>query len=169
MISPLHLHTQARVQPSNTYIHTYIKFVLDKYNNVTQSPDKTTCTPDPAKYKSNLDLKINNTALLMATHSKVLGQKLDPKLTYSTYIHNISVHVHRPLQIHLAIRGINKLFAHLHHTSVTLKRYFPPQSSHPCPTQKKITLSQIILTQSPAGGPRAGGSDSPTSKDHGNG
>ena len=49
--------------------------------------NKTTCTlftPDPAEYKSNLDLKIN-TALHMATH---------PKLTYSTHIHNISVQAH---------------------------------------------------------------------------
>ena len=35
----------------------------------------------------------------MATHSKVLGLTLDPKLTYSTHIHNISVHAHKPLQI----------------------------------------------------------------------
>ena len=27
MTSPSHLHTQARVQPRNTYIHTYIKFL----------------------------------------------------------------------------------------------------------------------------------------------
>ena len=35
----------------------------------------------------------------MATHSKVLGLTLDPKLTYSTHIHNISVQAHKPLQI----------------------------------------------------------------------
>ena len=35
----------------------------------------------------------------MATHPKVLGLTLDPKLTYSTHIHNISVHAHKPLQI----------------------------------------------------------------------
>ena len=33
----------------------------------------------------------------MATHPKVLT--LDPKLTYSTHIHNISVQAHKPLQI----------------------------------------------------------------------
>ena len=32
-------------------------------------------------------------------HSKVLGLTLDIKLTYSTHIHNISVHAHKPLQI----------------------------------------------------------------------
>ena len=37
------------------------------------------------------DLKINNTALPMATHPNGLGLTLDPKLTFSTYIHNISV------------------------------------------------------------------------------
>ena len=35
----------------------------------------------------------------MATHPKILGLTLDPKLTYSTHIHNISVLTHKPLQI----------------------------------------------------------------------
>ena len=30
----------------------------------------------------------------MASHPRVLGLTLDPKLTYSTHIHNISVHAH---------------------------------------------------------------------------
>ena len=54
---------------------------------------------DPSEYKSNLVFKINNTALLMTTHPNVLGLTLDPKLTYSTHIHNISVQVHTPLQM----------------------------------------------------------------------
>ena len=99
--SPSHLYTQARVQPRNTYNHTNIKF-LPEQNNRTLNPYKTTCTlftPDPAEYKSNFDLKINNTALRMATHPKVLGLTLDQKLTYSTHIHNISVQSHNPLQM----------------------------------------------------------------------
>ena len=48
-------------------------------------------TTEPGEYKSNLELKINNTALPMETHPKVLGLTLDPKLTYSTHLHNISV------------------------------------------------------------------------------
>ena len=66
------------------------------------NPDKTTCTLftlDPAEYTSNLDLIINNKALPMAMHPKVLVFTLDPKLTYSTHIHNISVQAHTPLQI----------------------------------------------------------------------
>ena len=93
MTSPSHLHTPAQVQPRNTYSHTYIKF-LPGQNNLTLNPDKTTCTqftPDHAEYKSNLDLKINNTALPIATHPKVLGLTLDRKLIYCTHIHNISV------------------------------------------------------------------------------
>ena len=35
----------------------------------------------------------------MATHQRVLGLTLDPKLTYSTHIHNISVQAHKPLQM----------------------------------------------------------------------
>ena len=49
--------------------------------------------------KSNLDLKINNTALPMATHTKVLGLTLDQKLIYSTRIHIISVQAHKQLQM----------------------------------------------------------------------
>ena len=81
-------------------IHTV--FVWTKQNNPTLNPDKTTCTlftPDHAEYKSNQDLKINNTALPMATHPKVLGITLDPKLTYSTHIHNISVQAHKSLHM----------------------------------------------------------------------
>ena len=46
-----------------------------------------------------MNLKIHNNALLMATHPKVLGLTLDPKLTYNTHIHTISVHTHKPLPI----------------------------------------------------------------------
>ena len=35
----------------------------------------------------------------MPTHPNVLGLSLDTKLTYSTHIHTISVHAHKPLQI----------------------------------------------------------------------
>ena len=86
------------------YIQRYLQkvFVWTKHNNITLNSDKTTYTLfplDPAEYKSHLDLKINNTALPMATHPKVQGVTLDQTLTYSTHIHNISVHAHKPLQI----------------------------------------------------------------------
>ena len=35
----------------------------------------------------------------MATHPTFLGLTLDPTLTYSTHIHNISVKAHKPLQM----------------------------------------------------------------------
>ena len=35
----------------------------------------------------------------MAMHPKVLGFTLDPKLMYSTHIHNISVQAHKPLHM----------------------------------------------------------------------
>ena len=69
---------------------------------LTKCRRKKTCimfTPDPAEYTSNLDLTINNKALPMATHPKVLGLTLDPKLTYSIHIHNIPVQAHKPLLI----------------------------------------------------------------------
>ena len=43
-------------------------------------------------------------------HPKVLGLTLDPKLTYNSHIHNISVQAHKPLQIIKALTttGWNK-------------------------------------------------------------
>ena len=85
------------IQP---YLHKDVAWT--KQNNIIQIQTKKTCTlliPDPAEYKNNLDLKINNTALPMATHPKVLDLTLDPKLTYSTHIHNISVQAHKLLQM----------------------------------------------------------------------
>ena len=86
------------------YIQPYLHkvFAWTKQNNLLLNPDKITCTlftSDPAEYTSNLDLTINNKSLPMATHPKVLGLTLDPKLTYSTHIHTISVQAHQPLQI----------------------------------------------------------------------
>ena len=94
MTSPLHL--QARAQPRNIYNHTFIK-CLPVQNNLILNSDKTTCTlftPDPAE---NWTLKY--ITIPMATHQKVMGLTSDPKLTYSTHIHAIAVHAHKPLQI----------------------------------------------------------------------
>ena len=110
-ITPTHISTSAAKKYIQPCLHKV--FAWTKQNNLTLNPDKTTCTlftADPAEYKSNLDLKINNTALPMATHPKVLGLTLDPKLTYSTHIHNISTRAHKPLQMikSLAVTGWGK-------------------------------------------------------------
>ena len=99
-ITSTHTSTSAAKKYIQPYLHKV--FAWTKQNNLLLNPDKTTCTlftPDPAEYTSNQDLTINNKALPMATHPKVLGLTLDPKLTYSTHIHNISVQAHKPLQI----------------------------------------------------------------------
>ena len=99
-ITSTHTSTSAAKKYIQPYLHKV--FAWTKQNNLLLNPDKTTCTlftPDSAEYTSNLDLTINNKALPMATHPKVLGLTLDPKLTYSTHIHNISVQAHKPLQI----------------------------------------------------------------------
>ena len=96
--------THTSTSTAKKYIQPYLHkvFARTKQNNILLNPDKTTCTlftPDPAEYTSNLDLTINKKELPMATHPKVLGLTLDPKLTYSTHIHTISVHAHKPLHI----------------------------------------------------------------------
>ena len=110
-ITSTHTSTSAAKKYIQPYQHKV--FAWTKQNNLLLNPDKTTCTlftPDPAEYTSNLDLTINNKALPMATHPKVLGLTLDPKLTYSTHIHNISVLAHKPLHIikALTVTGFGK-------------------------------------------------------------
>ena len=66
-------YTHTSTSAAKSYIQPYLHkvFTWTKQNNLTLNPDKTICTlftPDPAEYKSNLNLKINNTALRMATH-----------------------------------------------------------------------------------------------------
>ena len=96
--------TNTRTSAANKYIQPYLHkvFAWTKQNNLTLNPDKTTCTlftPDPAEYKSNLDLKINNTALPMAAHPMIMGLTLDPTLTYSTqHLYNKSTHSNRMVQ-----------------------------------------------------------------------
>ena len=68
-------YTHTSTSAARKYISPHLQkvFVWTKQNNLTLNPDKTTCilfTPDPAEYRSNLDLKINNIALLMTTHSR---------------------------------------------------------------------------------------------------
>ena len=92
------------------YIQPYLHKVYDwtQHINLIMNPDKTASTlftPDPAKYNSNLDLNINNKALPMAVHPKVLGLTLDPKLTYNAHIQNIATHAQKPLQVIKALTG----------------------------------------------------------------
>ena len=96
--------THTSTSAAKTYLQPYLHeaFAWTKQNNLTLNLGIPTCTlftTDPAEHKSNLDLKINNTAIRMATHPKVRGLTLDPKLTYSSHIHNISVQAHKPLQM----------------------------------------------------------------------
>ena len=87
--------THTSMSAARKYIQPYLHKVYDwtQHNNLIINPDKTTCTlftPDSAEYNSNLGLNINNKALPMALHPKVLGLTLDPKLTYNAHIQNIA-------------------------------------------------------------------------------
>ena len=138
--------TSTRTSTAKKYILPYLHkvFAWTKQNNLTLNPDKTTCTlfmPDPAEYKSNLDLKIHNIALTMATHPNVLGLTIDPKLTYSTHIHNISVHAHTLLQIIKALTatGWGK-------QNETLMATYKPVMRPPLENASSIWLLLLCLT-----------------------
>ena len=99
-ITSTHTSMSAAKKYIQPYLHTV--FAWTKQNNLILNPGKSTYTlftPDPAEYTSNLHLKIHNNALPMATHPKILGLALDPTLTYSTHIYNISLQTHTPLHI----------------------------------------------------------------------
>ena len=60
-------------------------------NNLQLNAEKTTTTlftPDPAEYKTQLTLTIDNTRLPTVTHPKILGLTFDPKLTYNRQVAN---------------------------------------------------------------------------------
>ena len=65
----LHMNdTHTSTSAAKKYTHKV--FAWTKQNNLTLNPDKTTgilFTPDPAEHMSNLDIKINNTALYIIT------------------------------------------------------------------------------------------------------
>ena len=149
-ITSTHTSTSAAKKYIQPYLHKV--FAWTKQNNLLLNPDKTTCTlftPDPAEYTSNLDLTINNKALPMATHPKVLGLTLDPKLTYSTHIHNISVQAHKPLQIIKAVTstGCDKQKETLMATYKAVMRPAREYASSICLTRR--TLAQLRTNKSP--------------------
>ena len=102
-----HIHT-TRVQNTTLYsertLHTLNNTVAKGLNEMPpcaknhcstryeQSfrPNKHTHTNQNAATDQHSNLKMNNTALRMATHPNGQGLTLDLKLTYSTHIHNIS-------------------------------------------------------------------------------
>ena len=119
----------------------YLTFTLQTYHHpmhrLRSWPTQTTSHP----HKCSQEI---HTTIPMATHQQVLGLTLDPKLTYSTHIHNISVHAHKPLQIITALTEtgwtITKYCAHIHPTLAALKRYFPASRLAPLPNSEQINL-----------------------------
>ena len=83
--------THTSTSAAKKYIQPYLHKVFAWTKNLTLNPDKTTCTlftPVPAEYKSNLDLKINNT--YCTTHGnppKGYGHYLRPK-THIQHTHS---------------------------------------------------------------------------------
>ena len=143
-----HIYTHTSTSAVKIYIQPYIHKVFSwtKHNNLTLNPDKTTCTlftPDPAEYKRNLNLKINNTTLPMATHPNLLGLTLDPKLTYSTHIHNISVHAHKPLQIIKALTA-TAWGKHKETLMTTYKEFMRPALDYATSIWSPLACSTII-------------------------
>ena len=94
--------TYTRTSEANKYIHPYLQkvFVWTKQAHTKSRQNYLHYVHvGPCRIYKQSGPKIQNNALPMATHPKVLGLTLDPKLTYSTHIHNNSVQAHNLLQI----------------------------------------------------------------------
>ena len=93
--------THTSTSASKEYIQPYIHKVFS-WTKQTIS-DKTTCTlftPDPAEYKKEQSgPKHKQHCTTHGNAHKGPEPHLRPKLTYSTYIHNISVEAYKPLQM----------------------------------------------------------------------
>ena len=167
-ITSTHTRTSAAKKYMQPYIHKV--FAWTKQNNVILNPGKTTCTlftPHPAEYTSNLDRKIHNNALPMATHPKVLGLTLDPKLTYSnqspflkSYLHKVNAKSHpSPLcpLCNTYTHDTHHLFncTHIRTTPLPLDLWTDPAG-----VMELLARWRDML----AGGPKAGWSDSPPHK-----
>ena len=80
-ITSTYIGTSAAKKYIQPYLHK--AFAWTNQNNLAPNPDKTTCTlftPDPAEYKSHLDLKINNTSLSLGNTTKYSGAYLGLKI-----------------------------------------------------------------------------------------
>ena len=96
--------THQNIQTAKDNIQPYLQEIKDwtSENNLTLNADKTTTTlftPDPAEYKTELQLTIDNTVLPTNKNPKILGLHFDPKLTYNTHIKNTTTKANSRLKI----------------------------------------------------------------------
>ena len=92
-------------------------------------------------------------ALRMATHPKVMGLTLDPTLTYSTHIRNISIQAHKPLQLIKALTatGWGKQNETLLATYKTVKRpVLEYVSSILLPLESSTSINKLQVMQNAA-------------------
>ena len=80
----------------------------------------------------------------MAIHTNVMGLILNPKLTYSTHIHNISVHAHMSLQIINALTSTG-----WRKQKETLMGTYPSHLLHKHATYFKIPRLNILSSTTP--------------------
>ena len=73
--------------------------------NICKSDVKIGDYADSLDWTQHYNLIINNKALPMALHPKVLDLTLDPKLAYNAHIQNIATHAQKPLQVLKALTG----------------------------------------------------------------
>ena len=99
-ITSTHIITSAAKQNIQPYLHKVCVWTKQTISHSIQTKQFALCSLQALQnIRANWTSKYKNTALPMAIHPKVLGLTLNPKLTYRTHIHNISVKAHKPLQM----------------------------------------------------------------------
>ena len=139
--SQSHPHTEVRVQPRNTYNHTYIKFCLDKTKQpLTKSRQNNLHSVHTRPCRIYEQSGPNN-----KQQSTTHGNAPKGSGSYPTQsLHQIKTnmrHIHASIvSRHLATRENKKYCAHLHHTLAALKRNFPVSLVAPFPNSEQTNL-----------------------------
>ena len=88
----------------------------------------------------------------MATHQKAMGHTFDPKLTYRTHIHNISVHAQKLLQIIQALTatGWGNRRRHSWLTKAVMRPVLEYASSISSPLASSTSINKLQVMQNPS-------------------
>jgi hypothetical protein len=98
------LTSHPKIEIAEQAIQPYLNslFAWTQENNLILNADKSTATlftPDPAEYKTQLKLTINNTLIPTVRNPKILGLTFDPQLTFAEHIKNTQTKANKTLNI----------------------------------------------------------------------
>ena len=107
-MNPTASHVDYKIAQNNLQPYLEDIFNWTQKNDLILNPDKSTATlftPDPAEYKTTLNLTINNTIIPTVKNPKFLGLILDPKLTFKDHVNKTKEKADKNIKILKALNG----------------------------------------------------------------